>query len=211
MHLPDTLTPPVIAGTMALSAAAIAGAARRLAGEVTEERAPLVGVLGAFVFAAQMVNFPIPGSSAHLGGAALLTLLLGPSIAIVTMSAVLVIQAFLFQDGAVLSLGANIWNLGVVPALVSHAIFRLVNPRAARGLRLRVAALAGSWVGLVAGAACAGWELHLSGHTDFFSKGIVTVFAWIGLGEAAATVLCLEAIHALAPGTFRAAAEERRP
>ncbi len=203
MHIQDILAPSVIGATFATSGIGVTIAARRIRKQLSEEGAPLVGVLGAFVFAAQMVNFPIPGSSAHLGGATLLTVLLGPSVAIVTMTAVLLIQAFLFQDGGISALGANIWNLGIVPAVVSHGIYRLLNRESAGGWRLRVGAAIASYVGLVVGAVCAGVELELSGYTEFFSRGIVVVFAWIGVGEALATVLCIEAIRALAPGVLQ--------
>lgn len=109
-------------GTLwAASATVVARSSRRLAGGADERLAPLMGMTGAFVFAAQMVNFAIPGtgSSGHLGGGLLLSLLLGPQAAVVVVTSILLVQALLFADGGLLALGANVWNLGVLPAFVA--------------------------------------------------------------------------------------------
>ncbi|MBI5444704.1 MAG: energy-coupling factor ABC transporter permease [Deltaproteobacteria bacterium] len=122
MHMVDALLSPAVGATLwAASAAVVTRASRRLADGMEERLAPLMGMTGAFVFAAQMVNFAIPGtgSSGHLGGGLLLTLLLGPQAAVVVMTSVLLVQALLFADGGLLALGANVWNLGVLPAFVA--------------------------------------------------------------------------------------------
>ena len=122
MHMVDALLSPAVGGTLwAASAAVVARSSRRLADGMEERLAPLMGMTGAFVFAAQMVNFAIPGtgSSGHLGGGLLLALLLGPDAAVVVVTSILLVQALLFADGGLLALGANVWNIGVLPAFVA--------------------------------------------------------------------------------------------
>src|SRR2546427_11034229 len=127
MHVPDGfLSPPVWA---TLDAAAIPAAAymvREAQREFEEKRVPLLGVMGAFVFAAQMINFPVGiGTTGHLVGGALLALTLGPGAAAVVMSAILAIQALVFQDGGILALGSNIVNMAMVGVLAGYLPFQL--------------------------------------------------------------------------------------
>src|SRR5438094_6357851 len=126
MHIPDGfLSTPVWA---ALDTAAIPAAgyiARRAERELEEKKLPLLGVMGAFVFAAQMINFPVGGAtSGHLVGAALLSYTLGPASASVVMMAILAIQALVFQDGGILALGANVINMAVAGVLAGYLPFR---------------------------------------------------------------------------------------
>jgi len=130
MHMAnELLTPGVAAGFGAASAAGIAYSSWRVRRELDDSKVPLMGVMGAFVFAAQMVNFQIlPGSSGHLGGGVLLAILLGPSAATLVMAAILIVQCLVFNDGGLLALGANIFNMGIVPcylASTSPASLRL--------------------------------------------------------------------------------------
>src|SRR5512135_2404826 len=129
MHMADALLSPAVGGTMWASAASIAYCSARVRAELDDRKVPLMGVLGAFLFAAQMINFSIPGtgSSGHLGGGLLLADLLGPHAALLTIASVLVVQALFFADGGLLALGCNIFNLAVVPAfLVYPLIYRKV-------------------------------------------------------------------------------------
>ena len=116
MHIPDGfLSPPVWGAFDLLSAPAVgyAGAARQRGKE--DRKIPLLGVMGAFVFAAQMINFPVGlGTSGHLVGGALLAIVLGPSAAAIVMTAILAIQALVFQDGGIVALGANVFNMAIV-------------------------------------------------------------------------------------------------
>src|ERR1700738_262506 len=107
MHIPDGfLSTPVWATLDVVSAPAVAWVAHRAQRDTQDHRIPLLGVMGAFVFAAQMINFPVgPGTSGHLVGGALLAIVLGPSFAVITMTAILAVQAFVFQDGGILALG----------------------------------------------------------------------------------------------------------
>ena len=168
MHMANELLSLPVAGvTLALAAAAVGVAARRLRRGLDAERLPLMGVMGAFVFAAQMVNFTLPGlpgTSGHLGGGVLLGVLLGPAAGIVTMSSVLIVQCLLFQDGGLLALGCNILNMGVVPCLVGWGVFRLVTLRGEpRPWRLYLATWAACILAVVLGAALVPVEAGLSG------------------------------------------------
>jgi cobalt/nickel transport system permease protein len=122
MHIPDGfLSTPVWASLGAISLPTVGVLARRAQTTEDGSRAPLLGVLGAFVFAAQMVNFPIAaGTSSHLLGGALLACSLGPAAGVVVMTAVLAIQAFVFQDGGLLALGANVFNLAIAGVLSAY-------------------------------------------------------------------------------------------
>uniref|UniRef100_C6E866 Cobalamin (Vitamin B12) biosynthesis CbiM protein n=1 Tax=Geobacter sp. (strain M21) TaxID=443144 RepID=C6E866_GEOSM len=131
MHMADALLSPAVGGTMwAVSAGTIALSSARLRREQDDRQAPLMGVLGAFLFAAQMINFSIPGtgSSGHLSGGLLLAVLLGPSASFLTLASVLVVQALFFADGGLLALGCNIFNLGVIPSfLVYPFLYRILS------------------------------------------------------------------------------------
>ena len=134
----DALVSPAVGGTMlAVSAAAIACSAAKIKKEdLAEKKLPIMGIMGAFVFAAQMSNFTIPGtgSSGHIGGGMLLAAVLGPFPALITISAVLIIQCLLFADGGLLALGCNIFNMGVIPCLlvyplISRPLAKKMNPK----------------------------------------------------------------------------------
>src|SRR4029079_13937623 len=127
MHIPDGfLATPVWAALDAAAAPTVGYLAGRAKRQVEPARVPRLGVLGAFVFAAQMINFPVgPGTSGHLVGAALLAFTLGPAAAGVVLTAILAVQALVFQDGGILSLGANIINMAVAGMLAGYLPFRL--------------------------------------------------------------------------------------
>lgn len=115
MHMADALLSPAVGGTMwAASAGTIAYCSSKVRKELDDSKIPLMGVLGAFIFAAQMINFSIPvtGSSGHLGGGLILSILLGPYATFLTIASVLMVQALFFADGGLLALGCNIFNLG---------------------------------------------------------------------------------------------------
>jgi len=118
MHMADALISPAVGGTMwAATAGLTYYSARKLKQEMDDRQLPLMGVLGAFVFAAQMINFTIPatGSSGHLVGAIILSILLGPYAAFLTLASVVTVQALFFADGGLLALGCNIFNMGFLP------------------------------------------------------------------------------------------------
>ena len=169
MHMAnELLSIPVAAGTLAVAAAAVWLAARRARRTLDPEKLPLMGVMGAFVFAAQMINFTLPGmpgTSGHLGGGVLLAILLGPAAAIVTMTSILIVQCLLFQDGGLLALGCNIINMGVVPCLLGWGVWRGLAGRGGRAgaWRQYSAAWAASVLAVCAGAALVPIESALAG------------------------------------------------
>jgi len=127
MHIPDGFLSTPVWGTLdVVSAPAIAWVARRAQRDTQDHRIPLLGVMGAFVFAAQMINFPVgPGTSGHLVGGALLAIVLGPAAATLVLTAILVLQALIFQDGGVLALGANVFNMALVGVAAGYLPYRL--------------------------------------------------------------------------------------
>jgi cobalt/nickel transport system permease protein len=156
MHMTDALLSPAVGGTMwAASTATLAWSSRWVRQDLDERRIPLMGVLGAFIFAAQMINFTIPGtgSSGHLGGGMILAALLGPHAAFLTMVSVLTAQALFFADGGLMALGCNMFNLGVFTCFVAYPlIFKpLAGERPGPG-RLTAASLVAAVVGLQLGA-----------------------------------------------------------
>jgi len=170
MHMSDALVSPAVAGSLwAVTAGVAAMSARALQRDPDDRRVPLMGVLGAFVFAAQMVNFSIPatGSSGHLGGGLLLSALLGPPAAFLVMASVLTVQALFFADGGLLALGCNIFNLGFLTCFVAYPlIFVPLSGRAPSRMRLAGATVAGAVVGLQLGSLGVVLETVLSGRTD---------------------------------------------
>lgn len=208
MHLPDGfLSNSVALAAAGLSAAGLAVALRKLgkASHSQPAKAPLVGMMCAFVFAAQMVNFPVATAvSGHLLGATLLVFLFGPWLALLVMSAVLILQALLFQDGGITALGGNIFNLGVVATFVSWMVARLVGGRellpAAEGpfgLRRWLAILLAAWISTEAAAVSVAFQLAWSGVAPLGTllKLLGISHALIGLGEGLITVLILTALH----------------
>src|SRR5512135_1321272 len=123
MHMADALLSPEVGATFwAGTLGAITYCSKRLKEAMDEKLIPMMGVLGAFIFAAQMINFTIPGtgSSGHIGGGMILAAALGPPAAFIVMASVLTIQSFFFADGGILALGCNIWNLGFYPAFIAY-------------------------------------------------------------------------------------------
>jgi cobalt/nickel transport system permease protein len=203
MHLPDGfLAPQVWAPLAASGAIGVALAARRATQTLPPERVPLLGVLGAFVFAAQMVNFPVAsGTSGHLTGAVLVAVLVGPSAAALVMTAVLAVQCLLFQDGGVTALGANVFNMALVECYGGWGIYwlgaRLLPGRTGRSL----AVFAACFLAVVAAASLVAVELWLSGVVDLGAALVAMggVHAIIGVGEGAATLAVLAFLGRVRP------------
>ncbi len=165
-HIPDGfLSPPVIAGATALSAVALAVAARRSRRELDDRTAPLLGALTAFVFAAQLFNFPLgAGASAHLLGGVLVAVIAGPWAGMLAIFSVVLVQALLFQDGGIAALGANTLNLAVIGAGGGYLVYRWQLALLGDGRKGRLAAAGvGSFVATVGTGVAAGLELGLSG------------------------------------------------
>jgi len=169
MHMADALLSPGVGLSFgAVSAGTLAWCAAKVRRTLDDHLVPLMGVLGAFVFAAQMINFTIPGtgSSGHLGGALLLAILLGPHAAFLTIASVLVVQALFFADGGLLALGTNVFNLGVFPCFVGLPLFRALAGRSPSPARMSAAAVGAAVVGLELGAAGVVLETLASGRSE---------------------------------------------
>ncbi len=204
MHMGDALISATVGGTFwAVSGASLAGASRRLRREGDESRVPLMGVLGAFVFAVQMVNFAIPGtgSSGHLVGALMLAALLGPPAALLVMGSVLLVQALFFADGGLLAFGCNLFNMGILPIFVAFPL--LYAPLARRG-RPGLGALLAAGVGMELGALAVSLETVASGLTGLsfraFLLALLPIHLPIGLVEGVATALVLRFVARARPG-----------
>ncbi len=165
MHIPDGfLTNRIAVAFDAISGAGVLLSARRMKLDASARAVPMMGVLAAFVFAAQMLNFPVlGGTSGHLVGGALLAILLGPVPAVLTMATVIIAQALFLQDGGLIALGANIFNIGGVTAFSGYAVFRLLWKDAGGGRRLAVAAFAAGWISMMLSAGGCAVELAVSG------------------------------------------------
>ncbi len=196
MHIPDGfLSTPVWAALDVAAIPTVGYLVRRAQAGFDESRAPLLGVMGAFVFAGQMINFPVGvGTSGHLVGGALLALTLGPWAATVVMTAILVVQALVFQDGGITALGANVLNMAVAGVWLGYLPVKVLGSR-------RAAVFAGGWLSVFAGALLATMELSLSRVAPdrplFVS--MLGIHAVTGLAEGAITVAAIEAITRLSP------------
>jgi cobalt/nickel transport system permease protein len=204
LHIPDGFLSNGVALMCWIPAIlAIAIGLRKSTADLIEPRIPLLGVTAAFIFAAQMLNFPIAGgTSGHFLGAALAAILLGPWVACVAMAVVITIQAFMFADGGLVALGANIVNMGVIGALVvGYAMLstRDVLPRS-RTAFLAITAV-GAWTAVMAGALATSIELGISGTVPLSTvlPAMLGVHALIGIGEAVITVAAVGAILATRP------------
>jgi cobalt/nickel transport system permease protein len=195
MHMADALVSPAVGGTMLAVTTGLIGYSSAKVNRLANDRTvPLMGVLGAFVFAAQMINFAIPGtgSSGHLGGGLLLAILLGPWAALLTLASILIVQALFFADGGILALGCNIFNMGVFPCLLAYPF--LYKPLAgSRPHRRRVfaAAVFASVASLQLGAFSVVLQTTLSGITDLplltFALFMQPIHLAIGVIEGLAT------------------------
>jgi cobalt/nickel transport system permease protein len=195
MHMADALLSPVTGGTFwALSGSLIAWSARKTAREQDGRKTALMGVLGAFVFAAQMINFTIPGtgSSGHLGGGLLLTVLLGPCRAFLALASVLVIQCLFFADGGLLALGCNIFNLAFFPAFIAFPLlFRTIAGDSLSPGRIGAASMIAAPAGLLMGAFSVVLQTTLSGISELplgtFMLFMLPIHLAIGIVEGAVT------------------------
>jgi cobalt/nickel transport system permease protein len=199
MHIPDNfLSTPVWAALDVIAAPAVALVSRR-AGKTTDtSRLPLLGVMGAFVFAAQMINFPVgAGTSGHLVGGTLLACILGPEAAVLVVTSILLVQALVFQDGGVLALGANIFNMAICGVLAGYLPYSLL-----RGTKhVYRAAFIGGICSVMASCILALSELVISGIHMPRNLIFLSLFVFVGnaLMEGAITATVLRAVQKLNP------------
>lgn len=214
MHMADALISPGMGGVMWVTAAGLAScAAKKVHQELDERKVPLMGVLGAFVFAAQMINFTIPGtgSSGHLGGGLLLAILLGPSAAFLTIVSILTIQALFFADGGLLALGCNIFNLGFFPCFIAYPLIYkpIVGNNPSQG-RLFLGTIVAAVIGLQLGAFGVVLETLFSGISElpFATFALLTqpIHLAIGIMEGLVTAAVVLFIWKEAPDILNSAA-----
>lgn len=208
MHIPDGfLDPKTLVAASALSVAGLGRALWVLRTRMSSRKVPLMGLAAAFLFVAQMINFPVVGgTSGHLLGAVLVSVLLGPSEAILVMSVVLIAQAFLFADGGVLALGANVFNMGIVAVLGGYFFYRVVAAVVRTEYGKLVGAAFGAWASTVLASICCTGELVWSG-TVAWSVGfpaMTGIHMLIGIGEALITALVLTAVYRARPSLMSA-------
>lgn len=200
MHAPDGFfsLPLALAG-YAVSVAVIGYAVYRTNRQLNERMVPLMGVMAAFIFAAQMINFPVAGgTSGHLIGGVLAAILLGPWAAILVMTAVVAIQALLFQDGGLVALGVNLVNMAVLNSLLGYLIYRFAGGTGTSTARLVVPAFLAAWISVELSAVVVGIELAISG-TSPLVVAVTSMAGWhalIGVGEGLITVGALSFIRA---------------
>lgn len=170
MHMADALISPAVGGAMlAVTAGAAAYSVKKIENDLDEKKIPLMGVMGAFVFAAQMINFSIPGtgSSGHLGGGMMLAILLGPYAGFLTMASVLLIQALFFGDGGLLAFGCNAFNLGFYTCFIAYPyIYKLLTRKGLTSGRIFWASMLSSVAGLQLGAFSVVLQTVISGKTE---------------------------------------------
>ena len=207
MHMADALVSPAVAGTMyAMSAAAAAYAVKKIRPDDLEQKVPMMGVMGAFVFAGQMINFTIPGtgSSGHLCGGMLLSAVMGPYAGFLTMIAILAIQCLLFADGGLLALGCNVWNMAFYGCFVGGAIiWRVMTGKRMTKGRIAAASVLGCVLSLQLGAFSVTIETLISGITELpfpvFLGMMQPIHLAIGLVEGLITAAVLVFVYEARP------------
>jgi cobalt/nickel transport system permease protein len=201
LHIPDGFLSLIVSLICwAITAVVLAIAVSRTNKALGEKQVPLMGIMAAFIFAAQMLNFAVAGgTSGHLLGGALAAITLGPWAGMLVMTAVIAVQALILQDGGLLVMGANILNMGLITAAIGYGLYRGVS-NSSRTTKLAVAGVA-AWLSVMAGALATSLQLWLSGTA---SLGVVIpamlgVHALIGVGEALITVAALAFIFRTRP------------
>lgn len=202
----DALLSPAVGGTFWVGTiGAIAYTAKRLREKFDDRLIPLMGVLGAFIFACQMINFTIPGtgSSGHIGGGMLLAILLGPYATLLVIASVLTIQALFFADGGLLALGSNIWNLGIYPCFIGYPIYRAIVKDGKTPKRIIIASVLSVVVALELGAFSVVLQTKLSNITELpfgtFLILMLPIHLTIGIVEGFITAGIVNYVRTLRP------------
>jgi len=190
MHMAnELLSVPVAAGTLAIAAGGLGIICRKARQVISSDKIALMGIMGAFVFAAQMINFQLPampGTSGHMVGAVLLAIILGPHAGAIVISSVVIIQCLIFQDGGLLALGANIFNMGLVASFSGYYGYRLVTSVLGDGRRGKlVGGFIGAWSSVFVASIVCAIELAVSGASPIgvVLPAMAGFHALIGIGE----------------------------
>lgn len=214
MHIPDGFLSPLVSIFFWLfSILAVGLALKRVNRDLGERQVPLMGVLAAAIFAGQMLNFTVAGgTSGHLMGAALATILLGPWAAVLVMTTVVGVQALIFQDGGLLALGANIFNMGVVGVAVAYVAYRIFFRLFGRRIwGLFLSGFAAAWLSIVMASLSVGLQLALSGTSpaNVAIPAMAGIHALIGVGEGLITIGALAFVNAARPDLLRSRTKEQ--
>ena len=201
MHVPDGfLNVGTVVATFVVSAGGVGNAVRVANKKLGEKQVPLMGILAAFIFAAQMLNFPVAGgTSGHLIGAALAAIMLGPWAAVLIMSCVLIAQTLIFQDGGLLALGANILNMGIVASFSGYYLYRLLFLMLGETRRSQlIGGFAGAWGSVFLASIVCAIELAVSGTSpiQIALPAMAGIHALIGIGEGLITGAVLSLVLA---------------
>ncbi len=211
MHMAnELLSVPAAVGTCAVAGTGLALICRRLRSVLTCEKRSLMGILGAFVFAAQMVNVQLPGmpgTSGHLIGSVLLAIVLGPAAGALVISSVVIIQCLFLQDGGLLALGCNILNMGIVPCFLGFGAYKTVTLGSPARGRVLLGSFIASLVAVEAGAALVAFECSLSGvllvPLKTFLATLLGVHLLVGLLEGVLTATVLAYLGRVRPDLLR--------
>lgn len=200
MHIPDGFLSTLVSIVLwVISAGAVAYALRRVGKDLGERQVPLMGVLAATIFAGQMLNFSVTGgTSGHLLGAAIATILLGPWAAVIILTSVVSIQALVFQDGGLLALGANIFNMAVVGVAVSYFVYTSLRKLIGdKSWSIFVSGAAAAWLSIVIASLAAALELAFSGTSpaNIAVPAMGGIHMLIGIGEGLITIGALAFLY----------------
>ena len=195
MHLPDGfLTPHIWISAWLASWGGLSYCLRKTALVLKDRMIPLMGVMSAFIFAAQMINFPIiGGTSGHLSGGFLASVLLGPYAGAVVLACILTVQCFIFQDGGLTALGANILNMALVGAIGGYFLYKIISRICGNNKGIVIGAMISGWFSVVAAAVFCALELAFSGIAPlrFILAAMAGLHMVIGIGEAIITGLVI--------------------
>ena len=201
LHIPDNILSIMVSIVCwVITAITLSAAISKTNQSLGEKQIPLMGVMSAFIFAAQMINFPVlGGTSGHLLGGALAAIVLGPWAGMLVMTAVISVQALLLQDGGLVAMGANILNMGLITAAIGYGLYRSVS-KSSKSVKLSMAGFA-AWLSVMAGALFTALQIWLSGHAqlNIVVPAMLGIHALIGLGEALITVFALSFIMQTRP------------
>ena len=210
MHMAnELLSVPVAVGTLAIAAGGLGLICRRVRQVIAADKLALMGILGAFVFAAQMVNFQLPampGTSGHMVGAVLLAIILGPHLGAIVISSVVIIQCLIFQDGGLLALGCNIINMALVPSYLGYFLYKTATTGPFSSLRTYIGAMLACMIAIEAGAILVPIQATLSGVLAVpFSTFLITMLGvhfLVGFVEGLITVAVLGYLQQVRPDVF---------
>lgn len=206
MHIPDGfLSGKVCIATALLSLPVIVIASKKLSKQLGEKLIPKMGMLTAFIFAAQMFNFPVAaGTSGHLMGGVLAMLVAGPAAGVIVLFCVLIVQCLFFQDGGITALGANTFNMAIVGVLAGYIFYSAISKISKNKFVQYVAVFTASWASIVLASLACATELSMSGVVSFKTSAIAmgSVHAIIGIGEATITLIIYSFLKKVSPEIF---------